>query len=196
MKAKDFSLDLQSIFEILIVGLVLSIDSFSAAVAMGHRPFTRKDALRFAFSSGGAEGLATLIGALAGAHLISKLEAWDHWIAFTLLFAVALHMAWEGIEHWRSDHEEEAPEKKEFHSFARILVVSFATSMDAFGVGIGLGIAHKPIGAYVTSIGIWAFASTIAGLLLARKLSDRFGPIMHFVGAVVLAIQAFQMLKI
>jgi putative Mn2+ efflux pump MntP len=192
----EFPFEFKTILEILIVGLVLSIDSFLAAVAMGHRPFTRKDALRFAFSSGGAEGLATLVGALAGAHLISKLEAWDHWIAFTLLIAVALHMAWEGIEHWRGDHDEEAPEKKEFHSFARILVVSFATSMDAFGVGIGLGVAQKPIKAYVISIAIWAFTSTIAGLLLARKLSDRFGPIMHFVGAVVLAILAFQMLKI
>ena len=192
----NLSLEFKTILEILIVGMVLSIDSFSAAVAMGHRPFTRKDALKFAFSSGGAEAFATLVGALAGAHLISMLEAWDHWIAFILLMAVALHMAWEGIEHWRGHHDEESPSKKEFHSFARIIVVSFATSMDAFGVGIGLGIAHKPIGAYVTSIGIWAFASTIAGLLLARKLSDRFGPIMHFVGASVLAILAFQMLKI
>jgi putative Mn2+ efflux pump MntP len=191
----EFALELNTILEILIVGLVLSIDSFSAAVAMGHRPFTRKDALKFAFSSGGAEGLATLVGALAGAHLISKLEAWDHWIAFILLMAVALHMAWEGIEHWRGHHaEEESP--KDFHSFAKILMVSFATSMDAFGVGIGLGIAHKPIGAYVTSIALWAFASTIAGLLLARKLSDRFGPIMHLVGAGVLGVLAFQMLKI
>jgi putative Mn2+ efflux pump MntP len=191
----DFAFELKTILEILIIGLVLSIDSFSAAVAMGHRPFTRKDALKFAFSSGGAEGLATLVGALAGAHLISRLEAWDHWIAFVLLMAVALHMAWEGIEHWRGHHDEqEAP--KDFHSFTKILIVSFATSMDAFGVGIGLGIAHKPIVAYVTSIAIWAFASTIAGLLLARKLSDRFGPIMHFVGASVLGVLAFQMLKI
>jgi putative Mn2+ efflux pump MntP len=181
--------------EVMIIGMVLSVDSFSAAVAMGHRPFTRKDALKFAFSSGGAEAMATLVGALAGAHLISKLEAWDHWIAFTLLMAVALHMAWEGIEHLRG-HAEETEDKKDFHSFAKILLVSFATSMDAFGVGIGLGVAHKPIAAYVTSIGLWAFTSTIAGLLLARKLSDRFGPIMHLVGATVLGVLAFQMLKI
>lgn len=183
------------LWEIMILGLVLSVDSFSAAVALGHRPFTRKDALRFAFSSGGAEALATLVGALAGAHLISKLEAWDHWIAFVLLMAVALHMAWEGWEHWKG-HPEDAVPKKEFHSFTRILVVSFATSMDAFGVGIGLGVAQKPILPFVASIGLWAFGATLAGLLLARKLSDRFGPIMHFLGALVLGILAFQMLKI
>ena len=183
------------LIEVMVIGLVLSADSFSAAVAMGHRPFTRKDALKFALSSGGAEAMATLIGALAGTHIISKLEAWDHWIAFTLLMAVALHMAYEGIQHLRG-HDEEVEEKKDFHSFAKILVVSFATSMDAFGVGIGLGVANKPVAAYVTSIGLWAFSSTIAGLYLARKMSDRFGPIMHLVGATVLGLLAFQMLKI
>ena len=186
---------MQLLLEVMVLGLVLSVDSFSAAVAMGHRPFTRKEALRFAFSSGGAEAMATLVGALAGSQIISKLEAWDHWIAFTLLMAVALHMAYEGIEHLRG-HEEETEGKKEFHSFAKVLLVSFATSMDAFGVGIGLGIAHKPIVAYVASIGLWAFSATIAGLYLARKLSDRFGPIMHLVGATVLGALAFQMLKI
>ena len=41
-------------FEIIIIGLILSADSFSAAVAMGTRPFSKKDALKFAFCSGSA----------------------------------------------------------------------------------------------------------------------------------------------
>ncbi len=181
--------------EVMVLGMILSVDSFSAAVAMGHRRFNRADALRFAFSSGGAEALATLVGALAGSQLISKIEAWDHWIAFILLLLVAIHMAHEGIEHLRGKNEK-SQKPQNFHHFTKILLVSFATSMDAFGVGISLGIAHKPISPYALSIGLWAFASTIAGLLLARKLSARFGPIMHLVGATVLGILAFQMLKI
>jgi putative Mn2+ efflux pump MntP len=34
-------------------------------------------------------------------------------------------------------------EKLDFHSFTKVLIVSFATSLDAFGVGIGLGISDK-----------------------------------------------------
>ena len=184
------------ILEILTIGLILSADSFSAAVAMGLRPFTRKDALKFAFSSGGAEAGVALIGALAGTYVISRFSAIDHWIAFILLGAVALHMAYEGIIHLFGKEEENKVEKTEFHSFGKILLVSLATSLDAFGVGIGLGIANKPIAPFITSIGLWAFISTLAGLYLARKLSAKFGPIMNLVGAVVLGIMAFQMLSI
>lgn len=51
--------------------------------------FTDKDAFKFAFVSGGAEGGVALFGALAGAHIISKFSAIDHWIAFGLLAGVA-----------------------------------------------------------------------------------------------------------
>ena len=65
-------------FEVIIVGLILSADSFSVAVAMGIRPFSGRDALKFAASSGVAVALFALIGAMAGAHLISKLKSVDH----------------------------------------------------------------------------------------------------------------------
>lgn len=184
------------IFQIILVGLVLSIDSFSAAFAMGHRPFSKSDAYKFALSSGIAEGLCTLIGALAGSYIISRFSSIDHWVAFFLLFGIAAHMAYEGYEDWKSVEEEKEYEELKFHSFKKVLLVSFATSIDAFGVGVGLGISNKPIPYYVASISFWAFTSTLVGLFLARKLSERFGPIMHFVGAAVLMVLAFEALKI
>lgn len=182
------------ILEILIVGLILSADSFSAAIAMGLRPFSEKDAFKFAAASGGAEALFTLIGALAGAHVISRFGAIDHWIAFFLLGAIAVHMAYEGIHDLVTKEIRE--EKLDFHSFTKVLLVSFATSLDAFGVGIGLGIAKKPILPFVISIGIWAFISTIVGLHIAKKLSSKFGPMINLLGSIVLGVMAFQMLKI
>ncbi len=180
--------------EIITIGLILSADSFSAAIAMGLRPFSRKDAIKFAISSGGAEALVALVGAMAGLHLISKIKSFDHWIAFALLLAVALHMAYEGLCDLLS--KEITPQRLDFHSFSKILIVSFATSLDAFGVGIGLGVAKKPILPYIFSIGFWAFISTIAGLYLARKFSKNSAPIVTLFGALVLIIMAFQMLKI
>ncbi|MFA6237996.1 MAG: manganese efflux pump [Bacteriovorax sp.] len=182
------------IIEVLIVGLILSADSFSAAVAMGSRPFSEKDAFKFAGASGGAEALSTLIGALAGSYVISRFAAIDHWIAFFLLGGVAAHMAWEGVMDLKN--KEEKVESVDFHSFTKILIVSFATSLDAFGVGVGLGVAQKPILPYILSIGLWAFVTTLTGLHLAKRLSKKFGPIMNLVGSIVLGILAFQMLKI
>jgi putative Mn2+ efflux pump MntP len=181
-------------YEVLIIGLILSADSFSAAVAMGLRPFSKKDAIKFAILSGGAEAVTALIGAAAGTNLISKIKSFDHWIAFGLLMAVALNMAYEGLHDLFSKEAKE--EKLDFHSFAKVLIVSFATSLDAFGVGIGLGVAGKPTLPYIISIGFWAFVSTIVGLILARKLSKKFGSIVTLFGSLVLGILAFQMLKI
>lgn len=180
--------------EVLVVGLVLSADSFSAAMAMGHRPFNHKDAILFACSSGGAEAIVALVGALTGGQVIARFQAVDHWIAFGLLILVSLHMAKEGISELLS--KEKKVEKLEFHSFLKILIVSLATSLDAFGVGIGLGVAQKPLTYFIISIGAWAFVSTILGLYLARKLSRKFGPIMSLVGSLVLSLIAIQMLKI
>lgn len=182
------------IYEIIIVGLVLSADSFSAAVAMGHRPFTEKDAYRFAIASGAAEALMTFIGAFAGSYVISKFSAIDHWVGFILLGGVAVHMGYEGFVDFMSKTLKE--EKLDFHSFKKVILVSFATSLDAFAVGMGLGISKKPIIPYVTSIGIWAFVTTIFGLHLAKKLSQKFGPIMNIIGSIILGIMAFQVLKI
>lgn len=182
------------IFEVILVGLILSADSFSAAVAMGHRPFTKKDAFRFAFSSGFAEALVAWVGAVAGHQVIRRFEAIDHWVAFGLLAAVALHMAYEGLRDFLSKEAKE--ESLEFHSFTKILIVSFATSLDAFGVGIGLGVSEKPLLPYILSIGFWAFATTVMGLHLAKRLSSKFGPVMNIVGAIVLGVLSVQMLKI
>lgn len=182
------------ILEVLTLGLVLSVDSFSAAVAMGSKRFRTKEMLAFAFASGGAEALATLVGFYAGSKIISLISEYDHWIAFTLLLGISLHMAYEGLQGFRGKLEK--VESDEFHSFTKVLVVSFATSMDAFGVGVGLGLANKPLWPFISSIGVWAFISTIAGLYLGKRLSNKMGPVFMLIAAVILGFMAVQMLKI
>ena len=130
--------------EIIIVGLVLCADSFSAALAMGARPHRFIDSLKFAFSSGGAEALVAYIGAIAGAKIISDFDSIDHWVAFVLLLAVALHMAYEGIQELRNRADDQV-EVKKFHGILKILIVSFATSLDALAVGVSLGVSGKPL---------------------------------------------------
>lgn len=138
--------------------------------------------------------LAAFVGFWAGANVISVIAAYDHWIAFGLLAGVAAHMAFEGIQELRS--AETQSQELNFHGFVKVLLVSFATSLDAFGVGVGLGLAGKDIAPFLLSIGLWAFVATLVGLYLARKLSRKFGPIFTLMGAVVLGVIAIQMLEI
>lgn len=180
-----------NIFEILIVGLVLCADSFSAALALGSRAHKFSDTLKFAFSSGGAEALVSFLGAIAGAKVISEFDSIDHWISFFLLLIVAIHMAIEGISEYRGK-EEDKP--REFHSFLKIIIVSFATSLDAFAVGVSLGVTGKPLIPFITSIGLWAFFSTILGMSIAKVASKKLGSIFSLIGSFVLIILAFKFL--
>lgn len=180
--------------EVILLGIILSADSFSAAVAMGTRRFTFKDALKFAASSGSAEGIVALIGFWAGANVLSYISSFDHWIAFFILLAVAIHMGIEGLQGLRKQTQEETAPK--FHSFTKVIIVSFVTSLDALGVGIGLGVADKQIAPFIISISLFAFIATLTGLYLARQLSSKFGPIFTLLGAVILTFMATELLKI
>lgn len=172
--------------EVITIGFVLSIDSFSAAIAMGFRNHSKTDMIKFALSSGIAEGLIALIGLSFGKNIISKFDAVDHWIALFLLSAVALHMIHEGIQELKSDHIE--PNNIEFHSFKKILIVSLATSLDALAVGLSLGVAKKPILPFVSSIAFFAFMATIIGLFIARKIPQKLAPTFNFIGALILIL--------
>lgn len=178
--------------EVIILGLILSADSFSAALAMGARKFTNKDAFKFAFSSGGAEALVCFIGTIAGAKIIARFDSIDHWISFILLVAIGLHMIFEGYT--ELTNKDEKVETEQFHSFFKVLVVSFATSLDAFAIGVSLGISDKPVTPYIISIGLFAFVSTILGLNIAKRASNKLGPIFSFIGAAILIILAFKQL--
>lgn len=182
------------LLEAILFGLILSADSFSAALAMGFKPFTQKQALNFCFLSGLAESLTTLVGIYAGTFIVSHYGFIDHWIAFGLLFAVAAHMLFEGIK--GLFFGQNLDQAKPHHSSYKILTVSLVTSLDALGVGIGLGVSQKPLLPFVLAVGASASLATLGGLYLARKLSHSFGASVSLLGSLVLFYMSFQLLKI
>ncbi len=179
---------MEHLFEILILGCVLSADSFSAAVAMGTRPHTLQDTLKFAALSGGAEAAVTFIGNLLGAEIFSRFSIISSWVSFLILLFIAIHMAKEAISDLRNGKCEE--KKQEFHNLFTVVLVSIATSLDAFGVGVTLGVSNKPIIPYLISIGLWAFFATVIGMAIAKKVSNRFGPIFTIFGSLIILVIA------
>ncbi|KTD56247.1 putative manganese efflux pump MntP [Legionella sainthelensi] len=183
-----------SIIEPILLGMVLSADSFSAAIAMGLRPHRFSDSLKFAFASGGAELFATLTGAVAGEAIISQFTSMTRWIAFSLLFCVAIHMFYEGFRTWRNSND--SAQVIEFHSFNKLLIVAIATSLDALAVGVSLGVSNKPLFPYLVAIGGWALFSTIVGMGIAKKIPEHLLVIFNIIGALILSILAVSILKI
>ena len=185
-------------WEIVLFAIVLSIDSFSAAFAMGFRKFSAKRAFSFAFSSAFAEGAATVIGFLLGNVAKDLILSFDHWVGFGLLVAVGSHMCWEAYHNSRHSFgdEREHSEDPRTHTIAKILYIAVATSIDSLGVGVSLGIAGKPIMVYALAIALSAFVSTYLGLFLAKRMPSKFGPLLEMFGGTVLIAIGFKMLSV
>jgi putative Mn2+ efflux pump MntP len=180
--------------EVVLFALVLSIDSFSAAIALGFRHFSPRRALFFALSSGFSEGLATAIGFFLGHISRNLITQYDHWVAFILLVLVGGHMCYQAYLEMKSPKAVE--DEMKVHGLLKILFVSSITSIDSLGVGVSLGLLEKPIVIYSLFIGIGAFLSTYLGLFLAKRISNRFGGEVEFMGGVVLIVLGIQMLSI
>ena len=178
--------------ELLLFALVLSIDSFSAAFAMGFRRFSARRAFSFAFSSAVAEGGATALGFVLGRFAKDLIVNYDHWVAFGLLAAVGLHMVWEAFH---DDHDEESEEERK-HGLARILFISMVTSIDSLGVGVTLGLAGANLLHYSLAIATGAFLATYLGLALAKRMPQSFGSRLEILGGGVLIALGVKMLSI
>src|SRR5690606_15297767 len=84
---------------ILLLGLAMSADAFAAAVGKGAAmPQLRwRDALRTGLVFGTIEALTPIAGWALGSVAEARIRHWDHWIAFTLLAALGIHMVWKAL---------------------------------------------------------------------------------------------------
>jgi putative Mn2+ efflux pump MntP len=99
------------------------------------------------------------------------------------------------IESFNTEEDEEANESDPTRGWS-LIGLSIATSMDALGVGFGMGIAKMTLFIPAVIIGITAGIMTYAGICLGKKLSAKLGKRVETFGAIILYIIAFKLLSI
>ena len=170
-------------FSMLLVGLAMSTDAFAAAVGKGaamQRP-RFSEALRAGLIFGVIEAVTPLIGWLLGTAASRYITAWDHWIAFGVLGALGLHMAWNGLRPERD--EAPAPER---HGFWALAATGLGTSIDAMAVGVSLAFLEVHIGVVALVIGLCTLVMVTAGVMLGRVLGALAGRRAEIVGGVIM----------
>ena len=166
------------------LALAMSTDAFAVAVGKGaalQRPHLR-EALRTGAIFGVIEGLTPVIGWALGHVAAPYVEAWDHWIAFTLLGLLGLRMMREGL----SGADDDEDDKPTSHSFWLLAVTGFATSIDALAVGVGLAFIDANIVTVAGAIGFSTFVMVTLGVMVGRALGKLAGKRAELVGGVVL----------
>lgn len=163
----------------------MSTDAFAAAVGKGsslHKPRIT-EALRMGLIFGIVETITPILGWLIGQAASKFVESWDHWIAFTLLLVLGLHMIYNGLK--TADEEEE---KTTQHGLLLLIVTAIATSIDALAVGIGLAFINVNIFMAAAAIGLATMTMVTIGTMLGRALGTIVGQRAEIVGGLVLMV--------
>jgi putative Mn2+ efflux pump MntP len=169
-------------FSILLVALGLSADCFAVALggSIAMKSHSRLQVLRAAIAFGLFQALMPVLGWLIGQSVVDLIADYDHWVAFGLLAIVGGHMLWESFRH-RQDRK-----ATDITRGWPLLVLSFATSIDALAVGLTFPFIDVNVAVASPTIGLVAFAATVAGFLLGRKVGRLVGRWAAAVGGLLL----------
>ena len=168
--------------EIIFISVGLALDALAVSLCIGAARLatSARPIFRLAFHFGLFQALMPLLGWLAGHHLAETVEAWDHWIAFTLLAFVGGRMVHGGIRGEQESYQRD-PTKG-----AVLILLSIAVSIDALAVGFSLAMLKVAIWLPSVIIGLITAALSLLGLLIGHRLGARFGKRTEIVGGVVL----------
>lgn len=167
---------------LLGLALALAMDAFAVALGTGTvlARITGRHLFRLGFHFGLFQALMPMIGWLAGQTVVQFIAAWDHWIAFALLSVIGGRMIYEAC----SDHDK--PEDRDPTRGLQLVLLSIATSIDALAVGFSLSVIGVAIWFPALIIGLVAGVLTIVGMLVGRRVGDRWGPRVEIFGGLVL----------
>jgi putative Mn2+ efflux pump MntP len=123
-----------------------------------------------------------LLGWYLGAQLGAVVEAWDHWIAFTLLVALGLKLLWEART---GDSDPQRPPGDPF-GLRVMTLLAIATSIDALAVGVTLPMLGAPLAPTIATIGLTTALLSALGLIAGRHFGARLGKRLDVAGGLVL----------
>lgn len=154
---------------LILLALALAMDAFVVSVASGlaAKRLSIKHAFTVGLWFGTFQALMPFLGWLGGMCLQELIAAVGHWIAFTLLSGIGAKMIWESFRIDRLNHAMAAP------GIRVLFVLSIATSIDAFAVGVTMAALDVSILMPVLIIGLVTFVASASGVWLG-SLSRRF----------------------
>jgi putative Mn2+ efflux pump MntP len=174
---------------IILIAIGLSMDSFAVSVTNGLtiRDLNVKRVLLISFSLAIFQAVMPLIGWFAGIGIEQYITEFDHWIAFVLLSFIGIKMIYEGLQ-------KNGKEKDSELKILTLIGQSFATSIDAFAVGISFAFLNISIITPVFIIGFVTFIFSLIGLQLGKYFGKKIGKSVEVFGGIVLLGIGFKIL--
>lgn len=166
----------------------LAMDAFSVSICVGlcHNGLSPRQG----FSLSGAFGAFQFAMPLAGAWISSRLtgffDGFTPWVSAALILWVALSMIKEargGIGKTQSCM---------LISFKNIVVLAFATSLDALAVGFSMSITGTAAPKLAIAAGLITFLLSLLGAMSGGKIGEKTGDRAEYFGGAVLSLIALK----
>ena len=176
--------------ELLLIAIGLSMDAFSVSVCKGltTKRFSWRMALICGLWFGFFQALMPMIGYFLGAQFQELIEAYDHWIAFGLLFLIGANMIREAL----SQKEEESTNGA--LDFKTMFLLAVATSIDALAVGVSFACIQVKLWSSVFVIGLTTFAFSVLGVKIGNVFGSKYEKSAGIIGGIILIIIGLKIL--
>jgi manganese efflux pump family protein len=174
-------MDLYTIFAIAIA---LAMDAFAVSIVTGLRlgcSVTYGHMFRLSFFFGFFQFMMTVLGWFGGLFIKDVMQSFDHWIALGLLLFIGGKMLWESF---RGDEKEDTG--CDPTTGLTLLALSVATSIDAFAVGLSLGVLRAGVWFASMVIGLVAAAFTVTGMRLGTVIGTWVSRKVEILGGLIL----------
>lgn len=168
--------------EILLMAVALAMDACAVSLGAGTsgRVLGPRPAFRLSFHFGLFQFLMPVLGWLTGTTVAELIAAADHWVAFALLAFVGGRMIHAAVG------DEEPAHRTDPSKGLTLVMLSVATSIDAFAVGLSLALLGVVIWIPALVIGVVTGGLSLVALRLGARLGKSFGRRMEVVGGLIL----------
>ena len=178
------------IAELLLTAVGLSMDAFAVALCKGlnMERIKWRQALVIGLFFGAFQALMPLLGWLLGSQFERYITGVDHWIVFGLLAFVGGKMIFDALKPGEDETCSDAFDWKE------LVMLSFATSIDALAVGISFAFLQVRILPSVLTIGVVTFSLSVLGVWIGHKFGARYQRKATLAGGCILVLLGIKIL--
>jgi len=167
------------ILSILLIGIALSMDTFSLSLSLGTFNITNKQALKLSIIVGIMHFFMPILGMLLGEKLISLFELQCDFLLGVILLFIAIQMIIDLIKH----------EENSFNlNILGMFLFALGVSLDSFSVGLGIKAITENINLATSIFAICSFIFTFTGIMIGKFANKFIGTYASIFGVVILLI--------
>lgn len=167
------------ILSILLIGIALSMDTFSLSLSLGTFNITNKQALKLSIIVGIMHFFMPILGMLLGEKLISLFELQCDFLLGVILLFIAIQMIIDLIKH----------EENAFNlNILGMFLFALGVSLDSFSVGLGIKAITENINLATSIFAICSFIFTFTGIMIGKFANKFIGTYASILGVVILLI--------